>query len=135
MSCPPATPKVCGQSSTSGGTCCPNGDCCPGGLCSARHDTGLGQTFYNCTATGTHTAAQAQLAAAVWAPTGVIAGPTETGCPGNCVCTTNGPVGSATAAAVFCYDGSSFSGLVGLTANGLCSSAACPLPGSAPNWN
>jgi hypothetical protein len=73
---------------------------------------------------------QAAAAAKAWAPTGDLVAGTSSGCadPG-CLCTTNGPFGSATRSAVFCYSSPYFpawNGLVAVTETPLCGNAACP---------
>jgi hypothetical protein len=113
-----------------GGTCCTGTGCCAGGGCQTQHDTGLGQTFFDCLPLDTRTGQEALAAAFAWAgSSGVVFTPSPT-CGEGCLCITNGPVATASRSAVFCY-ASTFTGYVAVTENGSCYAAACPSVGSA----
>lgn len=121
--CPDAK-IICGSSP---GQCCAGTTCCTGGTCQTAHANGLGQSYYDCSATmGQWTATQAIAAAQAFAPsapvieTGTLLG----GCL-NCKCTTKG-----SQAAVWCYAGSPSAGLVGLYDAATCQTTpGCPAQG------
>jgi hypothetical protein len=106
------------------GVCCDGGTECCDGACPFEHHNGLGQTYFACTPTGTHTREAAEEAARAWVaePTFVYDGTTQCGpyCLG---------WQTANACAVWCYGElavSPFSGRVGLTTIQPVCDAACP---------
>jgi hypothetical protein len=124
--CPTGETQICGRTGTAAGQCCAGTGCCSGGACQTAHPNGLGQTYYDCTSLGTHTADQAIAAAQAWSSSGpVVDAPNCL----SCKCTS-----TASQAAVFCYEGSSVSGLVAVSAIGSCAAALCPIPGDATTF-
>jgi hypothetical protein len=103
---------------------CAGTGCCAGG-CQTQHSNGVGQSFFDCVAAGTHTVAQATAACAAF-----------TGDASQCHAST--PCGSAV-----CSDGSTTAcdcGFYGGLDNGKVSSAragscSCNARGSDPTWN
>jgi hypothetical protein len=119
--CPMDRPMACRVSGAD--RCCAGTGCCSSG-CQSAHDNGLGQTYFDCQPIDTYSLTQAMAAAAAWAPTGVDVLPAPA-CPDGCLCRTDGPLASATRAAVFCY-ASTFKGYVAVTQNPSCAAATCP---------
>jgi hypothetical protein len=112
---------VCGAAA--GAACCTGDGCCSGGACQATHDTGLGQTFYDCVPRDTYNRTEAIAAANRWSPTGgsdfeILE------CGTGCYCRSAGGV-----SATWCYVGAipTLVGLVHLNAN----DASCHCPSNA----
>jgi hypothetical protein len=115
---------VCGSAVKS---CCNGTSCCPDGSCQKAHSNGLGQTFYDCNAVGTHTQASATAAANAW-----NAGTANYDMTGICG---SGCYGRQTAnsCAVWCYSGN-LAGQVGR--NDISVQCLCPPQGNVVGtWN
>jgi hypothetical protein len=130
--CPPATPKACGTNCCIGTTCCGSGS---SATCQTAHGNGLGNDFFDCTASyptpASTTRDAAVLAAKAW---GASAPFDATFCLGTCVAGLKGA-----SCAVWCWGDpatSPLSGRVGTdTSSGLgCSALACPNLTTSPTW-
>ena len=121
--CPPTIPTACAADCCAGTACCGSGS---SAKCQTAHDNGLGQPFFDCTASytpSTTTPELAKAAAAAWGATSTSDASTLCG-P---FCTAGQKAG---ACAVWCYGSNPFAGHVATAP--LCVNA-CPTSAS-PSW-
>jgi hypothetical protein len=115
--CTGGTPLTCGTN------CCAGTGCCSGGTtCQVGHSNGLGQTFYDCTASytpSTTTPQAATAAAQAWGASTIMDG--RVFCASSCVAGQK-----AGACAIWCFGSSPLAGRVLQTTSPSCSASACP---------